>query len=229
MAISFTNLTANGGTSATSFATDSVSPASNNLLLLTVTSRTASGDPNVPTVTGNGLTWVEIDSQNYDNSGTQKKISLFRALGASPSSGTITIDYAGQTQTHCDWTLDQALGVDTTGTNGSGAIVQSAKNSDTSITATSLTATLAAFSSTSNATFGGFGFGSGLNDKSVGSGFTALGNFSTDSITMRVFSEWRVDNDTTVDASQITGGEIGVVAVEIKAAVVDTGLAWLRA
>lgn len=215
-AVSISNLTSGVQLTATSATSASITPTANNLVLVTVVSRTSSGDPNHPTLTGNSLTYVEIASANYDNTGTQKRVTLFRAMGSSPTSGTIAIDFAGQTQTDIKWSVDQASGTDTSGTNGSGAIVQSATNADTSNLATALTVTLAAFSSTNNATYGGFGKG-GSGGHTVGSGFTQLSN-ETSAGAITVSTQWRVDNDTTVDVTSSEAGEQGGIAIEIKAA-----------
>jgi hypothetical protein len=69
-------------------------------------------------------------------------ITLFRALGT-PSVGTVTADFAGVSQSGCMINVMQFSQVNTTGTNGSGAIVQSATGGPT--TGASLTVTLAAF------------------------------------------------------------------------------------
>lgn len=213
-----TNLTtgvdSDGGSGAT---TASVSPTANRLLLLTVSSRTGiTADPNEPTVTGNGLTWVPVNGVVYDNtSSSRRRITVFRALGASPSTGTISIDFGGQAQTHVLWSLDEFSGVDTSGTNGSGAVVQSATNFDPNNTLSTLTVTLGAFSSTNNATFGAFSIFDGTAAFTVGSGFTSLGDIGTGT-SLHILSEYKSTNDTSVDASWAGTSEVGGVAIEIK-------------
>lgn len=222
MAIAASNLTSGNATTAlqTSATTASVSPASNNLELLTVVNETLiSVDPNEPTITGNGLTWVKVGTTVFDNGGVdRKRITVFRAMGSSPSSGAITIDFAGQVQAWIQWALDEFSGIDTSGTNGSGAIVQSAVNQDTGAVS-SLTVTLGAFSSASNATYGAFA-ASGY-AFTEGSGFTRLYRYpdSTGSDDLSSITEWKSTNDTSVDAS--IGGdtsEMGGIAAEIKIA-----------
>ena len=223
MAISASNLTTgndvDGGSSST---TASVSPTSNNLVLLTITSRTGiTANPNQPTATGLGLTWVAVNSVVYDTtSSSRKRITTLRALGT-VTPGTITIDFGGQNQTHVYWSVDQVSGIDTSGTNGSGAIVQSATNKDeTPIAADgTLTVTLAAFGNTNNGTFGAFAADPGEGLITVGSGFSVLGTVST--TTINLATEWRGGNDTTVtainDTTTLTAA-IGGIAIEIKAA-----------
>ena len=219
MAVAISNLTTGSDTDGNSTATTaSVSPAGDNLLLLTVASRTGiSTNPNQPTVTGNGLTWVAEKTTVYDDSSSsRRRITVFRAMGASPSTGAITIDFGGQNQTTAIWSLDQLSGTDTTGTNGSGAIVQSVANQDTTGTGASLTVTLAAFGSANNATFGGFGNGNGTNTSTAGTGFTKSGDV-TDSADIRLTTEFVASNDTSVDMSWSGASEVGGVGIEIKA------------
>jgi len=217
VAVTAANLTTvAGGVQATSYTTASTSPGANKLELLWVYSIAATA-PNIPTITWNSATWAQIDTQ-LDSSGL-RRITLFRSLTASPSSGTGTIGFAGQTQQGACWSYVEYTGIDTSGTNGSGAIVQSAKNASAG-NATSLTVTLAAFGSASNATAGGFGIP--LNTASqptVGSGFTATGQANQGSTNTSIGSEFNAGNDTTVD---MTSGAASIpwvgIAVEIKVA-----------
>lgn len=216
MAVAATNLTTVAANlQATNYTTGSVSPGSNNLELLGVYSISASL-PNLPTITWNGLTWVQIDTQV--DSSNLRRMTLFRSMGT-PSSGTGTIDFAGQTQMGTCWSYIEYTGIDTSGTNGSGAIVQSAKNASAG-NATSLTVTLGAFGSSSNATAGFFGIP--LNTASqptAGSGFTRTGQANQGSTNTSIGSEFNASNDTTVD---MTSGAASIpwagIAVEIKVA-----------
>lgn len=221
------------------FVTASVTPTANTLQLLTVTSTrltaaTPFQGPN--SITGCGLTWVLVRSQDFwpDASGSPTvnmngNVSVFRALGASPSAGSITINYpsgSGDLDT-ITWSLVEFAGVDTTGTNGSGAIVQSA-GAQTGPTwpASNLSISLAALGSASNATYGAFAStwnvtDTGATTPTAGSGYTTLhtnGNRTNFSIT-----EFKAAGSTTVNVSYSPDSEsIGGVAIEIKAAVTDT-------
>lgn len=216
MAISASNLATTGSNAdATSYTTASISPGTNKLLLAWVYSISASA-PNTPTASGNDLTWVQVDSQI--DSSNLRRITLFRAMG-NPSSGTVTFDFSGQTQTGCAWSIVQYSGVDITGENGSGAIVQSAKNASAG-TATSLTVTLGTFSYSKNATVGGFGIP--LNTAAtpvVGSGFTATGQRNQATPNLSIGSEFLAGNDTSVD---MTSGASSIqwvgIAAELKIA-----------
>lgn len=218
--VSATNLTTgadlDGGTSST---TASVSPTGNKLLLLSVASRTIiTVDPNEPTITGNGLTWVSIGTTVYDNtSASRRRITLFRAMGASPSAGTIAIDFGGQAQTSVIWSLNQFTNADTSGTNGSGAIVQTVTNFDPDADVSTLTVTLAAFASSNNATFGTFGSGD-AETLNVGTGFSSVSEGDSGDGNIHLLTEFKNSNDTSVDMSKATNSELGGIAVEIKSA-----------
>jgi hypothetical protein len=219
MSVSFVSKkTFQSASAATSYATTSHTPAANKLQIASVTSRTGSGTPNQPTLSGNGLTWVAINTTVYDDAGSQKRVTAFRALGASPSAGALTADFAAQSQSDCIITIDEATGMDITGTNGSGAIVQSVVNQEKTGAATTLIATLAAFASTRNGTFGVVAIGNGSGTSTAGSGFAKVSEDAT-AANLRLMTEFRNDNDTTVDFNSSVAGELGVIAVEIKCAI----------
>src|SRR5438132_12326875 len=117
MAIVNTNLTSGGNGSGFSNSdnTASIAPSANQLVLAWVAHDVTSGTPNTPTLTGCSLTWVLVATAV---SGITR-ISLFRALGAAPTTGAVTIDFGGQTQNEEHWSISQFAGVNTGGTNGS--------------------------------------------------------------------------------------------------------------
>ena len=122
MAIAASNLT-NGvqNSASTSVTTASVAPTSNALVLVSVASQVASAA--APTISGGGIpTWVLVGTQ-LDTSAS-RLVSMFRGLSASPTSGTIVISFGAVSQSNICWSVDQFTGADTSGTNGSGAIVQ---------------------------------------------------------------------------------------------------------
>jgi hypothetical protein len=231
MAVAASNITSGRDTDGNSTATTaSVTPVANRLYLLTVTSRTnITTDPNIPTVTGNSLTWVSINSVVYDTTGaSRRRVTLFRALGASPSSGTISVDFGGQNQTHVSWVLDECTGMDTSGTDGSGAIVQSATNKDETGTNTTFTVTLSAFSDSNNATYCSKGDVDSTLTHSAGSGFTLLGSEQGGTNDITTHTEFKASNDTTADWSASNFIFPGGVAIEIKMAATLTPLTWQK-
>lgn len=214
MAVTQTALTTQQeGSSSTTLTTSSISPSANTLIIVAF-SLYATSPAATPTVSGNGLTWVQVDNVV---DGALRNV-VFRAMGASPSSGAVTVSYSGTTGfagAICH--ISQFNGVDTSGTNGSGAVRQFAHNTGTG-GVSSLTVTLAAFGSSANATFGTFDTNIG-DSWTPGSGFTEIydnaGGFPfTSSAT-----EWRNDNSTSVSMTKSSGsGDIVGIALEIVAA-----------
>lgn len=198
----------NNANNQSSYATASVTPTANRLVLVSI--RNQGGPPTtaVNTVTGNSLTYVSVRSQENDTT----RASVYRALGASPAAGAITIDFNGVNQGNCAWVVSEFTGMDTGGANGSAAVVQSADNTATS--ATSLTVTLAAFGQSNNATYGAF---ANAVDAAVtqGSGFTLVADVTSETAQGHLGVEFRADPDTSVDMSGSSSNWVGI-AIEIK-------------
>jgi len=219
MAIVVTSLTNGTDTDGNSTSTTaSITIPANCLATLRVNSRTGiTADPNQPTATSTGATWVAINSVVYDStSSSRKRLTVLRTMVASNQTGAITIDFGGQNQTDVEWSVETTdATVDTGGTNGSGAVVQSATNTDADGGA--CTVTLAAFGSTNNATMGFFANDSGTGTMTVGSGFAALGVNA--GATLTGGTEWKNSNDTSVDATfdAVVGATTGGIAIEVKA------------
>lgn len=227
--ISATNLTGgNKNGSFTSADTASVSPSPNKLQLLSISVRNGSNiTPTISSVTGCGLTWELEDSIAFDTSASSlRKLFVYRALDTSPSTGVITIT-TGETNTDVTWVLDEFTGMDTSGTNGSGAMVQSVTNKDEAGSASSLTVTLAAFSSIINATYGAFATANDTDGAVAGSGFTLVGSGAGAGVNgLSTRTEFRNTNDTSVDMTLTSGVQFGGVAIEIKNAF-PSAMTWV--
>lgn len=219
MAISASNITSgadtDGGSTTT---TSSISFTAGRLYLLTIANRTGiSTDPNQPSVTSSSATWVHVNSIVYDTtSSSRRRINVFRTIFSGDATETVSITYGGQNQTDVCWIMDEFTGIDTSGTHGSGAIVQS----DTAKVeggATSLTITLASFASSDNRPFGGWGIST---EYTVGSGFTQLDFQDNGSNSISAGTEWHTTTaDNTVDASWSTSSnQVGGVAIELAVA-----------
>lgn len=210
-AITATNLATSGSVSdANSYATASVSPTSGSVVLVAVASSRGS-DPATPTVTGASTTWTQIDSQGVNGF---VRITLFRGIAA--GTGALTIDFSGETQDRCGWSIVELANTRVTGTNGSNAIRQSAKNSAASTT--TVTATLSSFGSTENATFGASVVqNSPERTIAAGSGFTEVAEWDASAGEfLSIQTEFRNDNDTTVDiTASSTASNLGIIGVEL--------------
>lgn len=212
MAIAASHLLTNGsGANQTSYDTASISPTANRLVLVAVANDTTDGVE--PTVTGNGMTWVKVATVVS----AVGRLTVFRSLSASPSAGALTIDFGAQLQSRCGWSVVEFSGMDTSGANGAGAIVQSATNTGTS--ATTLAVTLSAFGNAGNATYGAISVGSSpVASITAGTGFTEQGEIQVESV-LTVESEFKDSNDTSVDwTSSETAARLAGIAIEIKVA-----------
>lgn len=213
------------GGSATSSATAAITTTAGKLYAIWVSAYVSSGSvqPPQPTVTfnGSGLAFDVVASVDIDTSGADRQTMwLFRGVASAGSSGTTTIDFGAVAAKH-DWAIDEIDGVDTSGINGSAAIVQSATAQFAS-GATSGTVSLAAFAdATNNAAYGVFDVqssSSGVVSYTAGTGFTKLGEDTGNVATLA--SEYRVGQDTTVDMTW-SGASVfrsAGIAVELKAA-----------
>lgn len=108
--------------------TASISPAANRLITVHVALRC---DPSTVvdniSLSGNGLTWVRMQETVL---GGNRLGGTFRSMGASPSSGVITISYSGGgTPAAYTWVVVEWPDVITTGANGADAVGTTDENS----------------------------------------------------------------------------------------------------
>jgi protocatechuate 3,4-dioxygenase beta subunit len=214
--ITHTLLTAgNNTTNQSTYATASISPAPNALVTIAVMGHRSYGASAEPTVTGGGMAaWVPVASVTYDVLGTPlKRVTVFRAMSPAPGSGPITITFAGS-QSNAQWIVSQWDGAETSGANGSGAIVQALTNAADAVNG--LGVNLASFGNSANVAFGVFGVTSSTPAVTAGSGFTEIAEIgSAESQAGSLMTEWAV-NLSTINASW-TNLRGAVLGVEIRA------------
>ena len=211
----------NDNTDASSYVTASITPGANKLILAAVSHRDGTAT-SAPSLSGNGLTWVQVDTLGYNSVATPlERTTWFRAMGASPSAGAVTITHT-ESISNCQWIIFEIDEVDTSGTNGSGAIVQTANNTDNANAGSGITVTLASFSHANNHTVGIFGYAATDTQNMIpGSGFYELSEqTATGAEVGRVMVMYRKDNDTSVDITTTNTSPVVGFATEIKAAVV---------
>lgn len=223
MAIAASNILSAGLTSPTATTnTASWAPAASRLYLASVFTNHDTASPSAPTFAGNGLTWVQVGSLLFVSTNISR-ITVFRAMGASPSTGVSTITWVTTPTEGGVWSIDEFTGMDTSGTNGSGAIAQAAITGTGTTTAASF-----AFGSITagNAVFGAFanGAATGATADTVGSGYTKLGESShttSPDWDGHLMAEWRAAQTTvnaTIGSLSATANAWGGVAIEILAA-----------
>jgi hypothetical protein len=124
-------------------------PPDNSLILYAIQSNKAGGSGGATVVTAHGITFTQIGSAVTSG---DYALTLWRGLAASPTSTTVQVQH-GATQSGCSAIGVALLGVDTSGTNGSGAIAQSKSGAAAS---TSVTLTFDSAGTTEHATLGFF-------------------------------------------------------------------------
>jgi hypothetical protein len=221
MAIAVTNLTSGQTTAGvTSTTTASISPATNALVIVSVYGGLNSGV--AATVTGAGGTWVQIAyADDNGGSGGNHCVQLFRDLSASPGSGILTISFGSTSENNLGWSVDQFTGTDTTGTHGSGAVVQFVALQDgTGGTDTGATITLLTLGSPNNVAYGYIRLPTSAMVVSAGTGFTQLSN-QTPAGGVTSEGEWDINQTNVVWTwpSTSVSSRIGI-AIEIKAGIV---------
>jgi hypothetical protein len=195
----------------------------NNAKLYVVFLGTSIGSGTAPAATGiagAGLSFTEIGAAggrlySGGSGGGVRRVQAWRALVASgATTGAITINLAA-VATAMDAVLLEFSGADTSGTNGSGAIVQSVVNNLNSTT--SLTLPMAAFGSSANrpAAF----FSHRVQEATTEElGYTELDDASHGSPSTGTQCEWHASTpENTPSASWTTAGDAGGFAIEVKA------------
>ena len=200
-----------------SWTTASISPTSNALILPCIV-MLDSTTPETPTVTGNGITYDLVAGINHDTGGQQASTFLFRGLDASPTTGVITITTVGAHEGAL-WSVTEYQGVDTGGSNGSAAVVQSVTNSGSIGSGSTLTVTLASFAdAVNNITAGCFGMDeANTGGIGEGAGFTLSGAVLNTTDDDSLLDEYQVGEDTSVTAVNDSSGthHMGGIAAEI--------------
>jgi hypothetical protein len=158
-------------TDGVTFQTASITPSPNKLLLLSILMAPGSATTvAAPTVTGCGLNWVQIDI-NTGGASTRKS-AMYRAMGPAPTTGPLTITVASTaTIGSIVWFVTEHGGVDTSGTDGSGAIAQEVQGAPTATLAPSVN--LPNPPATGNQTFGIIGCAT-AQAQTPGTGYTQL-------------------------------------------------------
>src|SRR3989344_2463534 len=203
--------------------TGSVKPT-NGRLLITASPTPPGACPAVSLSGGGVTTWTQFATVAHGTTTNQRKIWLFRAYQASyGSAAAVTITATSATSTA--WIVFDVAGIDTSGTNGSGAIVQSPTNTGT--TQTTTTVTMSSFGDATNN--GAFGFvtlrwGGGtpsITEDSAG-GYAGNGGLKPPTPPHSLETEWKSGEDTSIPATTSGSSGWGMIGVEIKAASAGT-------
>jgi hypothetical protein len=173
------------------YITGSISPAPNALVTVAVLTHQSSAAAPSPTLSGGGMArWDVVASVTYNGATPLDRLTIYRAMSAAPGSGPITI-MSSVTVSNCQWIVSQWTGVDLSGTNGSGAIAQTASASGAAVT--TLTAALGDFAGATGVAYGAFGVANNTAVIVPGVGFATIDQQpSGESSVGDLFAEWAV-------------------------------------
>lgn len=225
--ISITDITsgsdATNRTSGDPYTIASITIHANQLVLLSFVMRNNVGVlPLAPTLGGTlSATWVQVNATTPVYGG-RARVFIYRTMVGANQTGTITVDPA-PTETHRSfvWSVSEFSNVDTGGTNGSAAVVQSGIAVDDTATATSATINLSAFADPDNRAYGVIHtFNIGVAEAiTEGTNFTEINHtqLNDGGAISDLSDEWAESaTDNSVDWSWSTGADNGSIALEIK-------------
>ena len=194
--------------------TASIAPAPNTLVTIAVLSHRSTATIS-PIVTGGGMpSWDLVASVDFDTLELpHRRLTIYRAMSASPGSGPITFKFTNQVS-NLEWIISQWAGVETSGVNGAGAIVQTGSARANAVNG--LGVALAPFGNSANVALGAFGVNSQAAVITPAAGFTEIDEQPANEGTRGdLQTEWAV-NRPTIGAtwSNLKGGALGI---EIRA------------
>lgn len=215
-------------TDARDFTTASWTPTAGKIYLVAFAVHDLGGSPLVPSISGNNITWSRVGN-DVGGGATQPAMAVWAGYAdSSASAGAITFSGAvpsGQTADGAIWGVAELTDV------ARGADLGMVQSAVASTTADTVTATLGAFASSSNATGGWFlsyDNAGGTLTNTAGSGFAIVSGLNAQQAsggdTMRLSFEFRNDNDTSVDGSASAANDRMLMhAVEIRAVTSRSG------
>jgi hypothetical protein len=218
-AITFANLGVSAtpdtkdGADASSYPTASWTPPTSGVIALCVMNRIANPG-NVPTVSGNGITWTQVATLSVDP-GAAHRITWFLADATGATTGVTTIDFAGETQISCDsMFLHITANLDISG--GLAAAVVQAPN--TNGTGTSGTVTFAAAGHADNRAVIGW-FHQANEATNPDAAWTGGDDFAGSGPTRGAETQWKSDGVANNTSTWVTSSAYIGLGLELKATV----------
>jgi len=200
---------------------NSFTPTANVLVLISISYGSAAPDGGwTPTIgTSNGTDWVLVAVQNQ-TAGGEERTAVFRGMASSPVAAAPVATF-GANQRAWMWTVHELTNVDTTGTFGSGAVVQS--DGAQTLGGTSIETVLAAFGDATN-NVAWLTTGESVNDNAIfthtpaGSLIEIFDDWLSRADTFGISANWQKGEDLSPGNSVTKTNNIGAVAIEIKKA-----------
>lgn len=186
--------------------TGSITPGAGRRIVLIIANRRFGGASAVSSVTGNGLTWALVltnGGHTGEGFNQDQRITVYQALGAAPTPGSITINFGGVTQEQVTWIVLEFSGYD--------RVIQSGQNRLVSAAQT-LAVTLAPFRQAEHYAVGAF-IHDGPSAFTPGDGFFVLASGVGALINLKV--EFKGSADTSIDASYSLSTQALAVGLEV--------------
>lgn len=224
MAVAENVLTSGASTvNGSSYNTASVAPADDALVLVGVcVTRGSSEDPPTPTLSGGGMAaWDVVEDNLYVTSGgVRSRMVVYRAREATPGSGAITISLSPVGASGCLWSVIEYTGVDTSGTNGSGAIAQSEQAAGSG---TAVSVSLAGAPDAGSGSYGFMANDDAVTFSAAGDGF-AFSHAELSYLTpnQNARPEFKNTGDQVIDGTLSSTAAWGIIGIEIAAGDVIT-------
>lgn len=198
----------------TSIATASITPVADQVVYAVINSIRVGGT-DLPTCTGNNLTWELVDT--IQNSSLARRLTVFRAQGPAPTAGALTFGFGSQTQESFIWAVVQFANAKATGANGSDATRQAVKAEVN--TQPSMTMTLAPLEHPNNVHFCATAIGSSGFAHDNDADFTELSERNITSTASRMGTQWaRNQTDCTTTFNDPTGpATVMAISIEVRA------------
>ncbi len=216
MALAFTNLTS-GSSVAQTGTTASVAYANNVLYIISLAAHTGTGTITFVTPVGGGITWTQVAA----STSASDVVAIYCGYVASgATTGTVALDDGNASTSRFRWSIESVTGSAATAvTNGTAAFGTPGYEQKT-LTQTSSSVTLGAFSdATNNAAFGWVGVQSNQTITKEAT-YTQLSVAATSG--MSTLAEYFVGEDLAV-TSTFTSSTVVATAVEVKMLVVAGG------
>lgn len=211
-----TLLTEGSGTAdTTSYATASITPTANRVLLAFVSSSTTNNTNTEPTtVTGNGLTWTRVTGVSGNTNNTS---SLWWApTGATPSAGAVTFGF-GVAQHNVLWKVVEV------NADPAAPVAQARTHA---ISGANIYVTLDEEVAAGNATFGFASMNSAIVTLTPITGYTEIGTQVTEtSPAIRHALEWRQSGTVSLGFTGTGTPSKSMIGAEVQAALVQAGSA----
>ncbi len=190
--------------------------AANKLYLIVIYTETSSTPATVSSLTAGSTTWVKIDSIDFSTTGSPKStLNMFRAMPSSPATTSVT--YSTDIASPTFFSIHEFDGMDTGGSDGADAIVQSSTTANNNGAGTTITTTLSAFGNANNATFAAAHSSDGNRSFTPVSPMVEIYDSAGGGV-MTITAMFFDGNDTTPATVIELDRDKAIFAVEIKAA-----------